>query len=210
MIAAARTLIRVVASPDRADRSRVAALLVACAAVDAIAAGILLLGTPLPRPLEGFAVAVSHGAAVALLYGSARARPSRQWLSVAALLTVPFVGAAVAATILSVRGRGSAAMRRRRRPRRPPAPTPAAIRRLGGALSPCDALECGDAEERRSALAALSRREDPEAIALLRRAAASDDPDLALSAAMALDEIGERAEHEVDCLAPAEIRHGAG
>jgi HEAT repeat protein len=71
-------------------------------------------------------------------------------------------------------------------------------------------LDGGDEEQRRAALWALSRRGDPEAIALLRRAAAGRDPDLALSAALVLDEVGERAERHLDRLDLAEVRHGAG
>ena len=83
----------------------------------------------------------------------------------------------------------------------------ASVQRLGTALSPCDALDCGDEEQRRAALSALSRREDSEAIALLRRTAAGRDPDLALPAALVLDEIGERAERRVNRLDPAVVRH---
>jgi HEAT repeat protein len=82
--------------------------------------------------------------------------------------------------------------------------------RMAGALSPSDALESDDEDQRREAFAALSRRGDPEAIVLLRRAAASRDPDVALSAALALDEIGERAERELRWSQPAEVRHGTG
>jgi len=71
-------------------------------------------------------------------------------------------------------------------------------------------LDCGDEDQRRAALWALSRREDPEAIALLRRAASGCDPDLALSAALVLDEISERAEHRVERLNLTEARHGVG
>ena len=73
-----------------------------------------------------------------------------------------------------------------------------AIPHLGDALSPSDALDCGEEEQRRAALSALSRREDPEAIALLRRAATGHDPELALSAALILDDVGERAERQPD------------
>ena len=84
------------------------------------------------------------------------------------------------------------------------------MRRLAGALSPCDALACGDVDERRSALSALGRREDPEAIALLRRAAAGPDPDLAMSAALVLDEIGERAERRAERVVAVESRDALG
>jgi hypothetical protein len=142
--------------------------------------------------------------------GLARARPSRQWLGGAAVLAVPCVGAAVATAIFVTRGRGSVVTGRRRKARRRQVLSMAAMQRLGGALSTCDALDCGDEEQRRAALSELSRREDPEAIALLRRAAAGPDPDLALSAALVLDEIGERAELQVDSRDPAEVRNGTG
>ena len=207
---AAGPVVRVSGPWNREGRRREAALLAASVAIDAVAAGILLFGTSLPQPLEGLSVVVSHGTAALLLSGLARARPSRRWLGVAAVVAVPLAGAAVAAAILVTRGRGPTAMARPRRARRRPALALTAVRRLGGALSPCEALLCGDEDQRRAALSALSRREDPEAIALLRRAAASPDPDLALSAALVLDEIGERAERRTRQLDRLEVRHGAG
>ncbi len=209
MIAGAST-IRLVVPSDREVRPHGTALLIACAAVDAVPAGILLFGAPLPPSFGGLAAAATlHALAVLLLSGFARARPSRRWLCVAAVLAVPFVGATVAIAILLTRGRASTAMERRRKARRRPALTMAAIQHLGNALSPCDALDRGDEEQRRSALSALLRRGGPEAITLLRRATAGRDPDLALSAALVLDEIGERAERHLDRLDPAGVRHGA-
>ncbi|TMQ56946.1 MAG: hypothetical protein E6K76_11895 [Candidatus Eisenbacteria bacterium] len=199
--------IRVIGGSGRGDRPRGAALLAACVAFDAVAAGILLLGTPLPPLLKGVAAAVSHGAAVLLSSRSARGQPSRRWLSAAAVLAVPCAGAAVATAIFLTRGGGSTSMGRRRKARWRPSLTMASVQRLGTALSPCDALDCGDEEQRRAALSALSRREDSEAIALLRRTAAGRDPDLALPAALVLDEIGERAERRVNRLDPAVVRH---
>ena len=203
-------MIRVIAPSDPEHRRRDRALLVACAALDAVAAGILLLGTPLAPSLELLAAMGSHAAAVLLMCGLARERPSRRWLCVAAVLAVPFVGAAVAAATLVTKGRGTIAMESRRKPRRPSRLTMAEIQRLAGALPLCDALDGGDEEQRRDALWALSRRRDPEAIALLRRAAGGRDPDLALSAALVMDEIGERAEHPASPLDRPEVRHGTG
>ena len=207
LMSATAPALRLVVSPVHGDRSREVAVLATCAAVDALAVGILLLGTPLPLPLEGVAAAVSHGTAVLLLSGLARGRPSRHWLCVGAVLAVPLIGAAVAAAILATRGRCATAIRRRWGARRRPALALVELNRLGHALSPCDALERGDEEQRGAALRALSRREDPEAIALLRRAAAGPEPDLALSAALVLDEIGARAERKLDSKAPREARH---
>ena len=73
-----------------------------------------------------------------------------------------------------------------------------------------DALERGDDEQRRAALWALSRAGGPEAIALLRRTAAGRDPDLALSAALALDEIAERSEQHGAGTDVERLQHGVG
>lgn len=205
----AARMIRVIAPADPEHRRRDVALLAACAALDAVAAGILLLGTRLALHLDMRAAMISHAAAVLLMCGLAHERPSRRWLCVAAVLAVPFVGAAVAAATLVTRGRGSIVMESRRQPHRPSRLTMTEIQRLADALPLCDALDGDDEEQRREALWALSRRRDPEAIALLRRAAASRDPDLALSAALVMDEIGESAEHPADPLDRAEVCHGA-
>ncbi len=209
MTTAAPTL-RIHAPSYREDRPHEAVLLAASLVASAVAAGILLLGTPLQLPVECTAAALSQGTAVLLLSCLVRGRPSRRWLCVAAVLAVPFLGNAVATTLFVTRGRDSTALRRRRKARWHPAPTTAAIRRLGGALSTCDALHCSDAEVQHAALSALSQRRDPERIALLRRAATGRDPDLALSAALVLDEISEHAERQMDRLDRAGGRHATG
>ncbi len=169
-------------------------LIAASAAVDAVAAGILLVD-PRLLPVPGALVAAaSHGAAVLLLSRVPRARPSRRWLSVASMLAVPCAGAGIAAAALLSKGRGTVVLERSRRARRRSRLTPAGVLRLRDALPPCDALVCGDEDQRSAALAALSRRSDSEAIALLRWAASGNDYDLAAAAAQVLDEIGVRAE----------------
>ena len=57
-------------------------------------------------------------------------------------------------------------------------------------LSCCEALLVADADERRAILSTLSRRPDRNAIDLLRWALASPHPDLAVEAALALEDIG--------------------
>ena len=207
---AARSTLRLIDPSAPSDRTLAVLLLAACAAVDAAAVGTLLLDTPLPPSLEVFAAAVLHGTAVLFLSGLALGRPSHWWLCASAVLAVPGAGAAVAAVVLVTRGRNSAALERRRKARRRPELSKVAMQRLADSLSPCDALECGDETARRAALTSLSRREDPEAIAVLLRAAGGRDPELALSAALVLDEIGERAERRMRRLELAEVRHAAG
>jgi len=207
---AARSTLRLIDPSAPSDRTLAVLLLAACAAVDAAAVGTLLLDTPLPPSLEVFAAAVLHGTAVLFLSGLALGRPSHWWLCASAVLAVPGAGAAVAAVVLVTRGRNSAALERRRKARRRPELSKVAMQRLADSLSPCDALECGDETARRAALTSLSRREDPEAIAVLLRAAGGRDPELALSAALVLDEIGERAERRMRRLELAEVRHAVG
>ena len=209
-MSSAAQAIGLVAPSVREFRVRDAMLLVTCAAVDAVAAVMLLVSTPLPLSVELLVAAIAHGVAVLLLSATSTVRASRRWLSVAALVAVPFVGVAVASALMFTSGRGSVMKRPVARARRRPAATRAALRRLGSALSPCEALECGDEDQRRAALAKLSRRHDPEAITLLNRTAASHDPDLALSAALVLDEIRERAERKWSRPGAEEARHGTG
>lgn len=187
-----------VATPDRQGFAWACALIVACAAADAVAAAVLLLDTSLPSSLLGPTAVAGHATAVLLTLGLARARPSRRWLFVAPVLAIPLVGVAVAAASCFTRGRGTIEMRRRQKARRSTTPTVAAIQRLVDALSPSDALDCGDEEHRRAALSALARRQDPDAIATLRRATAGGDPEVALSAALILDEVGKRTERRMD------------
>ena len=201
-----------IAEWNREDRALPVLPLAACAGLDALAAGMLLLGSP-PAPLLGVAAGLAlHGAVVLLLSRAipAGTRPGARWLCVSAVLAVPGVGAAVAIAALVTRGRGSAFRRRRRPAGRRPTYSRAALERLAGALSPCDALLGGDAERQRDALTGLARRSDPEAIALLRRATAGPDADLAVRAALVLDEIAERAELRACARHSAEARHGTG
>jgi len=189
---AATLSIPVMALPARDRSARPWAVVASCAMVDAFAAGILLLGAP-RSPLLAVLAAIAHGTAVLLLARLAGTHASRRWLSIVAMAAIPGIGAAIAGAILLTRGRDVAATVRRVKPRRRPS-TSAVSRRFGQALPLCDALGCGDDEDRHDAMSALSRRGDPEAIAVLRWVAAGHDADLALSAALALDEIGERAE----------------
>lgn len=209
MIAATRVW-PAVSSPDRGSGPGRAALVVACALVDALATGILLFAGAHGQ-LEWISALGLHLLAVLLLAVFFTTQSSRRWLSVMAALAVPGAGFGVAAVVLATKGRGTAVMERREGARRRPPLTPEAARRLASGLSPGDALHCSDDERRRAALLALSRRADPEAMTLLRRAAAGRDPDLALSAALALDEIRERVERRGARRSGAiEIRHATG
>jgi hypothetical protein len=180
--------------------------LVVAAAADALAVAVWLAAAPVAGPLA-WTLAIVHGAAAALVLTLRGARPGRVALAATAVLSVPLLGFAIAAVVIGTRGRNLVAATRRRRKRPRARLTAAAVHRLASALPACDALACGDPDARRTALTALSRRSDSEAIALLRRAAAGRDPDLALSAALVLDEIGERVEREATDPEAMEPRH---
>jgi hypothetical protein len=184
-------------------------VIASAAAIDALAVAILFHGTSLASPLEGLVAGALHLAAVMLFLVLHGGRASRRRLCFAAALTVPVVGVAIAAAALATRGQSAAPVRLHRDAPRRRAPLKAVLERLGSALSPCDALGPGDEEQRRSALSELSRRSDPEAIAVLRWATAGRDPDLALSAALVLDVIRERAERRAQWMDLAEARRAA-
>lgn len=185
--------VRVFARTAREARVSNAALLGASAALDTIAAAILLGAVTLPASIATLVAATMHASAILLLSGVSGVTPSRLRLCLVATLVVPCAGAAVALTLVRTRGRGTA-RKVLSRPVRRRRIGMAEIERLATALSPCDALESGDEDERRTALSALSRDGGPAAIALLRQATSHPDPDVALSAALVLDEIGARAE----------------
>jgi hypothetical protein len=163
-----------------------AATIATAVAVDAVATWLLLRGAPL------------NGAALHLLVvsiiGFCAERPSDRLLCLAAAAAVPGAGPAVAAVVIATRGRGTAALALLPPIRTANALTPAAAERLGEDLSPCDALDGGNEDQRRAALAKLVRRADPEATALLRWVAGRPEPELAMAAALALDEIEARGE----------------
>jgi hypothetical protein len=199
----------VVAPAERASFPRVYAWLAACATCETFAATILLSGAALPAPVACGAAAALHVAAVLLAGAASRMRPDRRPACIAAVLAIPLAGAAVATVLLVTQGRRAEHGARRRTTPRPLALTAATLVALANTPSPCDALAWGDEDERRAAFSVLSRRADPEAIALLRRTAAGRDPDVALAAALALDEIGERIELRPERLAPPQVRRAA-
>ena len=179
-------------------------------AVDAWAVAFLLGGTSHGPMVSAFAATSLHAAAVLMVLVAARTRPSRRWLALAAGLCVPFAGAAVAIVATVTRGRGRIARPRRRIARLRPGVALAEARRVREALPLWDALTADDHEQRRAALITLSRRNDAEAIAMLRRTAAAPDPDLALSSALALDEISRRGERRWVARNGGIVRDAAG
>ena len=199
--------VRVFARTAREARAGDAALVGASAALDAIAAAILLGASTTPAQVAAIEFVVAHAIATLLPLLVTDARPSRLLLCFAATLAVPGAGTAVAITALATKGRAHPRPSRRKTGDRKRKLSVAEIERLATALSPCDALDRGDEEERREALAALSRDGGPAAIALLRQTTAHPDPDVALSAALVLDELSARAERGSAPAGAKEARH---
>ena len=166
----------------------------AAAALEAVALVLVASGGGL------FYGCLFHAGAV-LAIASCPAPRSRRWLAVTAIALLPGAGVAVAEVALWTRGR-SGARALLRRPATHRKTWPAALARdLAEGLSPADALAVGTDEQRRIALATLVTRADREAKALLRWAISSAGSEVAMAAALALDEIEERVEKKA--------RHGA-
>ena len=193
----AQTMARVPARLRPNEGRNDAWMLAAAAAIDTVATLMLLAGPPDHDAVTVAAALGLHAGAVLLALGPARAHPSRRWLSVTAAFFVPLAGVAVAMAASMTTGNVGSPRQRPLRSRPRPAAALAEVHRMREALPLWEALASDDHEQRRAALMALSRRNDAEAIALLRRTAAAAEPDLALSAALALDEVSERLERRM-------------
>jgi hypothetical protein len=158
-----------------------------CAGVIDAAALAILLGRPgASAPLVA---AVLH--VVALLPFAVRSplTASERGLGAAFVFGLPVVGAPLAALAVMTVGQGELLAAPADEPVLGGQPRAEELRRLGEALPCCEALLAGQAEERRAIIATLTRRADGDAVALLRWALGAPDPELAVEAALALEEI---------------------
>jgi hypothetical protein len=173
----------------------------------ALAADALAVATLASFPRTGAAAIVAAllhvAAALSFLItplGAGTLAPSERMLAAALTLTLPLVGAPVALVALSTVGRSELTQAAPLERRLPPPPDPEEVRRMAEALPCCEALLSGDADLRRAIIATLTRRADADALAMLRWALGAPDPELAVEAALALEEIS----------ASFETRLGAG
>jgi hypothetical protein len=172
---------------------------VAAAVADAAAVGLALLRGP--SASVGIAAAALHLAALLPVIAARSLAPSERALGAALVFALPLAGAALALLALGTSGRGELDRLE------PAAPVPLAepprvdeLRRLGEALPCCEALLAGSVEERRAILATLTRRADADAVAILRWALGAPDPDLAVEAALAIEEMTAAFEtHLAEC-----------
>ncbi len=144
------------------------------------------------RPLHGGALVAGglHVAAVIPILLWRSLTNSERWLGAGFAFAIPVAGAVLAAIALGTAGRGEVVEAD------PDAAAPDVeplraeeLRRLGEALPCCEALLTGSIDERRAIIATLTRRADADAVALLRWALGAADPDLAVEAALALEEM---------------------
>ncbi|MFL5305224.1 MAG: hypothetical protein ACJ8F1_08425 [Polyangia bacterium] len=156
-------------------------------ALDLAAVALVVL-----RPLHGGALVAGglHVVAMIPILVWRSLTNSERWLGASFSFAIPVAGAPLAAIALGTAGRGEVVEAD------PDAAAPEIeplraeeLRRLGEALPCCEALLTGSIDERRAIIATLTRRADADAVALLRWALGAADPDLAVEAALALEEM---------------------
>jgi len=113
---------------------------------------------------------------------------SERTLALSLVLALPLAGPLMAVLALE-HGEGDLTMDMLQAPAAAGEGAGADFARLAAALPSCEALTAGTPEERRAIIATLVRHGDAEAVALLRWALGASDPDLAVDAALALEEM---------------------
>ncbi len=142
------------------------------------AAGPWILATALHLVAVGAAVAVS---------GKSR---SQRTLVAALTLTLPALGAVLAMVTLATNRRGEVAhIPTRDAPERRPLSL-SGIRQITDGLSAWESLMGGSQTERIATVGMLARRADASSVELLRRAVLAGRADVAVDAAMALEDLG--------------------
>ncbi len=116
--------------------------------------------------------------------------PSEEALGAAFAFAIPVFGAPLAALSLRTVGQGELGeVDPAAAPAGIEAPRAEELRRLGEALPTCEALQAGDVDERRAIIATLTLRADAGSVTLLRWALGAANPDLAVEAALAIEEM---------------------
>src|SRR3954451_23335892 len=160
---------------------------IAASVADLIGVG-LLVGVQEPWTLG--AAAACHAAALLPIAFLRRLSGSEKSLALSLVLALPVFGALMAVLALEHgEGEGNLISDLSLAPALGTEAVAGDFGRLAAALPSCEALSAGTIEERRAVIAALVRRADAEAVALLRWALGAPDPDLAVDAALALEEL---------------------
>jgi hypothetical protein len=153
-----------------------------------VAALTILLMRP-GSAVAALAAVALHLAALLPFAVRSRLTVSERQLGAAFVFGLPLVGAALAALAVLTVGEGDLLASPADEPMLADGPRADELRRMGEALPCCEALLAGQAEERRAIIATLTRRADADAVAILRWALGAPDPDLAVEAALALEEM---------------------
>ena len=124
-------------------------------------------------------------------------RHERQALGAAVAIALPIIGPLATAWLDRTRGAGGGGLLAE--PEEPAEAVDGAdvARRLVSAPPPCEAIVSGDVESRRAAIARLAERAGADDVSILRWARTQEDPDVAVEAALALEDIGERFERRL-------------
>src|SRR3982751_6550305 len=148
----------------------------------------LALIIAIQEPWTLFAAAGLHLAAMLPLALLKALSPSERILGLALVFALPVFGALLAVLALE-HGDGDLVSDLAQPPSLAVDAPGGDFGRLAAALPSCEALMAGTMEERRAIIATLVRRSDADAVALLRWALGASDPDLAVDAALALEEM---------------------
>jgi hypothetical protein len=162
--------------------------LVLAAGLDALALAALVVSRG--AAWSCFAAAALHLLAFGAAGVPSRASRTERTLMAALTLTLPVLGAPVAMVVLATRRRGEVGRVPAREAPEPRALTVADVRRLTDELSASESLMSGSPDERSATVGMLTRHPDAASIALLRRAVAAGDADVAVEAALALEDLG--------------------
>jgi hypothetical protein len=175
-------------------------------AAGAIAIGALLLLGAQPHAWALLPSGVLHVTAAVVVLRLPGSDPTRRLLAAAMMFTLPLIGIAMAVLVLRLRGRGGGELLARHEPVQRSGSGAELARRLTAGGPTCESL-LADAETRRAAMASLQRDADARAITLLRWALAQPNADLALDAALALEDLSARyAERSAQACAEADRR----
>ncbi len=171
--------------PETSTQRPAVAPWIAASIADLVGVGVLVV---IQEPWTLLAAAGLHMAAMLPIAFLKALSPSEKELGLALVFALPVFGALLAVLALE-HGSGDLVSDLAQAPP-PAADSPGAdFGRLAVALPSCEALMAGTVEERRAIIATLVRRGDADAVALLRWALGASDPDLAVDAALALEEM---------------------
>jgi hypothetical protein len=173
---------------DRNVQRQPVAAWIAASLADLVGLGLLVaVQEPWTLPVAG---ACHLAALLPIAVVRRRLSASERALALSFVFALPVVGALLAVLALEHgEGEGSLISDLAMAPALAPEPVAGDFGRLAVALPSCEALSAGTVEERRAIIATLVRRADAEAVALLRWALGASDPDLAVDAALALEEM---------------------